>query len=50
MLKNDTLKNGMSCIGLYGSAPSSPFHLYLLSIFMVAQMANQDGHLKQINT
>ena len=21
MLKNDTLKNGKSCIGLYGSAP-----------------------------
>ena len=52
MLKNDTLKNGTSCTGLYGSAPSSLFlfHLYLLSIFMVAQMANQDGHLKQINT
>ena len=24
MLKNDTLKNGTSCIGLYGSAPPSP--------------------------
>ena len=22
MLKNDTLKNGTSCIGIYGSAPS----------------------------
>ena len=25
MLKNDTLKNGMSRIGLYGSAPPSGF-------------------------
>ena len=24
MLKNDTLKNGTSCIGLYGSAPPGP--------------------------
>ena len=24
MLKNDTLKNGTSCIGLYGNAPSPP--------------------------
>ena len=24
MLKNDTLKNGTSCIGLYGSAPPPP--------------------------
>ena len=29
MLKNDTLKNGMSHIGLYGSAP--PRVLFLLS-------------------
>ena len=27
MLKNDTLKNGTSHIGLYGSAPESPLDL-----------------------
>ena len=31
MLKNDTLKNGMSHIGLYGSAPPPPRVLFLLS-------------------
>ena len=31
MLKTDTLKNGMSRIGLYGSAPRAPWVLFLLS-------------------
>ena len=39
MLKNDTLKNGMSHIGLYGSAPP-PWMLLLLSRQKYVRTAN----------
>ena len=35
MLKNDTLKNGTSCIGLYGSAPPVSPKLKMSEILLI---------------
>ena len=45
MLENDTLKNGISCIGLYGSSPPLPgsvsFHSDILSIYDIQSKIKQ---------
>ena len=50
MLKNDTLKNGMSRIGLYGSAPHPGYtiSLYVL-LFFKSLKGNLVGYLVRIS-
>ena len=38
MLKNDTLKNGTSRIGLYGSVPLGGFHIVVMIVSTVENM------------